>query len=112
MRTEDQDHVVARIAADTGFPPEVVRESYLAAFAELSADARVHAYLPLFAAKRVIARLRNANAESATQTHSSNLDAARDEVLSGTQVAFPASPDDCSHLRPRQTRQRQSAALA
>jgi len=38
MRTEEQDHVVARIAADLGFPPEVVRESYLAAFAELSAE--------------------------------------------------------------------------
>ncbi len=94
MRTEDQDHVVASIAAHTGFPPEVVRESYLAAFAELRADARVHAYLPLFAAKRAIARLRNAHAESATQTHSSNLDAARGPVLSGSQATFAPKAQD------------------
>ncbi|WP_410054133.1 DUF3562 domain-containing protein [Cupriavidus sp. BIC8F] len=112
MRTEDQDHVVARIAVDMGFPPEVVRESYIAALAELSADASVHIYLPLFAAKRTIARLRSAKSESANQTHSSNLDAARDEILSGAQVAFAATPNDCSHPRPRQTRQQQGAVLA
>jgi hypothetical protein len=104
--------VVARIAVDTGFPPEVVRESYLAALTELSADASVHTYLPLFAAKRTIARLRSAKSESATKTHSSNLDAARDEVRSDTQVAFAATPNDCSHPRPRETRQRQAAAFA
>jgi len=94
MRTEEQDHVVARIAADLGFPPEVVRESYLAAFAELSADARVLAYLPLFAAKRAIARLRNFNAESATQTHSSILGAVPNR--SGSQVAFTSISQDVS----------------
>lgn len=104
--------MVTRIAVDTGFPPEVVRESYLAALAELSADASVHIYLPLFAAKRTIARLRSAKSESANQTHSSNLDAARDEVLSGTQVAFAATSHDCPHPRPQQTPQRQVAALA
>ncbi len=103
MRTEDQDHVVATIAANTGFPPEVVRESYLSAFAELSADARVHAYLPLFAAKRVIARLRTANAESALLNHSPNLDAARGTVLSDSQPAFaPRTQDGVSHTWPTQ----------
>ena len=86
--------MVASIAADTGFPPEVVRESYLSAFAELCVDARVHAYLPLFAAKRTIARLRNANVESAVQTHSSNLDAARGAVLSRSQPAFASKTQD------------------
>jgi len=90
--------VVARIAAVTGFPPEVVRESYLAAFAELSTDARVHAYLPLFAAKRAIARLLNATAESGTQTHFSSPDAARGAVISGNQVAFAAQIQNWASL--------------
>uniref|UniRef100_UPI003F863FEF DUF3562 domain-containing protein n=1 Tax=Cupriavidus ulmosensis TaxID=3065913 RepID=UPI003F863FEF len=51
MRIEDPAHLGVRIAMETGFPVEVVRETYLAAFLELSADDRVHAYLPLFAAK-------------------------------------------------------------
>ncbi|WP_419188902.1 DUF3562 domain-containing protein [Cupriavidus basilensis] len=84
MKTEDQDHLVVRIAMETGFPAEVVRETYLAAFLELSADARVHVYLPLFAAKRAIARLRNVNGESGIQTLSSGLTA--QEALMDFQV--------------------------
>lgn len=94
MKTEDQDHVVARIAVDTDSPPEVVREFYLAAFMELSADARVHAYIPLFAAKRTATRLRSVKSESATHTRSLGRDAARDEVLSDTHVAFAAKPQN------------------
>lgn len=88
MRIEDADHLVMRIAMETGFPAEVVRKTYLAAFLELSADARVHVYLPLFAAKRTIARLRNANGEYGTQTLSSGLVA--QETLLDFQVEVTA----------------------
>ncbi|WP_249221489.1 DUF3562 domain-containing protein [Cupriavidus sp. KK10] len=74
--------MVASIAVHTGFPPELVRESYL----ELSADARVHMYLPLFAAKRTIARLRSLKSDATAQTPA-NPDAARDDIPSGTRVA-------------------------
>lgn len=58
MRAQDQDQVVASISLKTGFPVEVAKECYLAALLELSADARVHIYLSLFAAKRAVAMLR------------------------------------------------------
>ncbi|WP_454753787.1 DUF3562 domain-containing protein [Cupriavidus necator] len=105
MRTEDQDHVVARIAMETGFPLEVVREFYLAAFRDLSADARVHAYLPLFAAKRAIAQLRSADSESGTQTRSLDPDAERD----APQAALSTEAQD---LRIRASWTRQPTAIA
>ncbi|RWA56430.1 hypothetical protein AU476_03710 [Cupriavidus sp. UYMSc13B] len=87
MRTEDEDHIVARIAIDTGFPPEVVRESYLTAIAELSMDAHVHAYLPLFAAKRTIARLRSLQSESAVIPPPPDSDADRNGISSRSHIA-------------------------
>ncbi|QUN32270.1 DUF3562 domain-containing protein (plasmid) [Cupriavidus sp. KK10] len=92
MRTEDQDIMVARIAVDTGFPPEVVRESYLTAIAELSVDARVHFYLPLFAAKRTIARLRKLQFESVVPP---DLDPDRDGITSRTHIAVADTIPNC-----------------
>jgi len=91
--------MVASIAVDTGFPPELVRESYLTAVAELSADARVHMYLPLFAAKRTIARLRSLKSDPTAQTPADR-DAARDEIPSGTSVAFAAKYQDFASPTP------------
>lgn len=92
MRAEDCDHMVARIAVDTGFPPEVVRESFLAAIAELSVDARVHVYLPLFAAKRTIARLRRLQSESVVLP---DLDPDRDGSTSCTRIVVADTIPNC-----------------
>ena len=100
MRTEDQDHVVARIAVDTGFPPEVVRESYLAALAELSVDARVHVYLPLFAAKRTIARLRTAKSESTARTRAPDQDNTARDGFPSARLAFAPKLRDSAAATP------------
>ena len=67
MKAEDDDQVVASISLKTGFPVEVVKKCYLAALLELRADARVHIYLSLFAAKRAVALLRQADSERESQ---------------------------------------------
>ncbi|QUN32727.1 DUF3562 domain-containing protein (plasmid) [Cupriavidus sp. KK10] len=84
--------MVARIAVDTGFPPEIVRESYLTAIAELSVDARVHVYLPLFAAKRTIARIRRLQSESVVPL---GLDPDRDGITSRTHIAVAGTIPHC-----------------
>lgn len=74
-------------------PIEVAKESYLAALLELSAEARVHIYLPLLAAKRAVARLRKASSEGAIRTSSPDPDIERGHPV----AALAAEP--CDRIR-------------
>ncbi|BDB29282.1 DUF3562 domain-containing protein (plasmid) [Cupriavidus sp. P-10] len=96
MRAQDQDQVVASISLKTGFPVEVAKECYLAALLELSADARVHIYLSLFAAKRAVAMLRQESFEWKNQS-SPDPEATRID----SRVAPAAAPDDGVSFPPR-----------
>jgi len=54
----DQDEQIDQIAHDTGAPADLVRAQYMETMRTLAADARVHDYLALFVARRVMAAFR------------------------------------------------------
>lgn len=58
MKTASDHEILSRIADETQASLEEVERSYREAWQALSADARVLDYLPLFAARRVTAKLR------------------------------------------------------
>jgi hypothetical protein len=53
MRTESHAALIARISEALQVPMEDVEQAYFAAWHELVDGAKVHDYLPLFAARRV-----------------------------------------------------------
>ncbi len=60
MKTESQSAMIARIAEALKVPVEDVERAYSAAWHELQAGAKIHDYLPLFAARRVMEAFRKA----------------------------------------------------
>jgi len=58
MGPVDQNEQIEKIAHDTGAPAEQVRQTYLETLHMLSADARIHDYLALLVARRVMAAYR------------------------------------------------------
>lgn len=54
----DQDEQIDKIVHDTGAPADLVRAQYQETMRTLAADARVHDYLALFVARRVMAAFR------------------------------------------------------
>ncbi len=55
--TKSQSEIIARIAAETQMPLDVVTHDYLETLSDLSDGARVRDYLTLFVARRVKAKL-------------------------------------------------------
>jgi hypothetical protein len=58
MTTDTQAELIARIADETQTPLEEVQRNYLAEWQDLSTDARIRDYLPVFVVRRVKAMLR------------------------------------------------------
>lgn len=56
----DNNELICSIATETNTPPEVVGKLYADALAEFAEGAIVHDFVPLFAAKRVRSRLKEA----------------------------------------------------